>query len=143
MAVVGPDGKRIAIDAEPSREEAGLIESTFIPRLPGAYRVMAKATDATGAMIGETETGWTNDSGADEFRRLTPDHEALAELAARTGGETIEAADIESFAAGLAARPAPETVQTLFPLRHAAWAFGLAVICLAGEWGLRRRRGLP
>ncbi|MGC3967389.1 MAG: hypothetical protein QM775_08475 [Pirellulales bacterium] len=143
LAVVGPDGKRIVVDVEPSRREAGLYEATYVPRSPGAYRTEVKASAGDGAVIGGSEAGWTDDASADEFARLEPNRTALKELAERTRGEAVELKDLESFAAGLAARPAPETVQALFPLRHASWLFALAVCCLAGEWGLRRWRGLP
>jgi uncharacterized membrane protein len=143
LAVVGPDGKKIMVDAEPSRREAGLYEATFVPRLPGAYRAATKVTSGDGTSIGAAEAGWTDDAAAEEFARLSPDRAALEEVAVRTQGEAVELEDLESFAAGLAARPAPETVQALFPLRHAPWLFAVAICCLAGEWGLRRWRGMP
>ena len=34
------------------------------------------------------------------------------------------------------------TEQTIYPLWHSWTMFGLAVVCLAGEWGLRRWKGL-
>jgi uncharacterized membrane protein len=143
IAVTTPDGRTVNVSAEPSRTEAGLYEATYVPRLPGAYRAAAKVAGGDGEELGRTETGWTNDSAADEFRRLTPDRAALADLAAKTGGETVEVDELDSFAASLAARPAPETVQSLLPLRHTWWIFAFAVVCLSGEWGLRRWRGLP
>jgi len=143
LTVTTPDGRTVNVSAEPNHKEAGLYEATYVPRLPGAYRAVAKVSGGDGEEIGRTETGWTNDATADEFRRLTPDRKELADLAARTGGETVELGALDSFAASLAARPAPETVQSLLPLRHTWWIFAFAVVCLAGEWGLRRWRGLP
>ena len=64
-------------------------------------------------------------------------------MAKQTGGETVRPERLEAFAADLIARPAPEMQQQLLPLRYTPWVFGLAVICLADEWGLRRWRGLP
>ncbi|MBL8828266.1 MAG: hypothetical protein JNM18_14895 [Planctomycetaceae bacterium] len=143
LQVTPPDGKPLAIDAEPSRSEPGVYEASYVPRAPGAYRALAKVVDGAGAELGQVETGWTNDSAADEFRALTPDRAALAELARATQGETIELSELDDFAASLAARPVKETVQTLFPLWHTSGVFLLAIACLAGEWGLRRWRGLP
>lgn len=143
FVVTPPDGKPLTIEAEPSRREPGRYEATYVPRLPGAYRALAKTTDGAGQELPTAETGWTNDPSADEFRRLEPDRKALAELAQQTGGETVELDDLDSFAASLAARPVPETVQTLYPLRHTWWLFTVAVCCLAGEWGLRRWKGMP
>lgn len=143
LQVTPPDGKPLTIDAEPSRTEPGVYEASYVPRAPGAYRAMAKVVDGAGVDLGQVETGWTNDSAADEFRALTPDRAALTELARTTQGETIELAGLDDFAASLAARPVKETVQTLFPLWHTSGVFMLAIACLASEWGLRRWRGLP
>lgn len=143
FVVTPPDGKPLTLDAEPSRREPGLYEATYVPRLPGAYRALAKATDGAGQELPTAETGWTNDPSADEFRRLEPDRAALAELAQQTGGETVELDALDSFASSLAARPVPVTLQTLYPLRHTWWLFTIAVCCLAGEWGLRRWKGMP
>ena len=143
IEITPPDGKPLTIDAEPSRRDPGVYEASYVPRLPGAYRATAKVTDGAGTELNQVETGWTNDTAADEFRRLEPDRAALQELAKQSGGETVELDELDSFATSLAARPVPETLQTLYPLRHTAWLFALAVVCLAGEWGLRRWKGMP
>ncbi len=143
FVVTPPDGKPLTLDAEPSRREPGVYEASYVPRLPGAYRALAKATDGAGQELPTAETGWTNDPSADEFRRFEPDRAALNELAKLSGGETVELDELETFASSLAARPVPEMLQTLHPLRHTWWLFGLAVCCLAGEWGLRRWKGMP
>lgn len=143
IRVIPPDGKHVDLDAEPSLTEPGVYETTYVPRDSGAYRAMTKVVDGAGESLGESEVGWTNDPAADEFRRLSPDREALATLSQQTGGETIELDALESFAKSLAARPVPETVQTLYPLWHTPWVFILAIACLAGEWGLRRWKGMP
>lgn len=143
IVITAPDGTTLPLDAEPSRREAGVYEATYVPRAAGAYRAVANVVDGSGAELAKSETGWTNDPSADEFRRLEPDRELLRGLAKQTKGEAIELADLEKFAGTLAAKPMPETVQSLFPLRHLPWVFGLAIVCLAGEWGLRRWRGMP
>jgi len=143
VKITAPDGTVLPLDAEPSRSEAGVYEATYVPRASGAYRAAVNVVDGSGKELASNETGWTNDPSADEFRRLQPDRELLKKLAADTKGEAIEIKDLERFAGELAARPVPETVQSLFPLRQFPWIFGLAICCLAGEWGLRRWRGLP
>jgi uncharacterized membrane protein len=143
VKITGPDGAVLPLDAEPSRREAGVYEATYVPRTSGAYRAAVNVVDGSGKELAASETGWTNDLSADEFRRLEPDREMLKKLSADTKGEAIELKDLERFAGELAARPVPETVQSLFPLRTLPWILGLAICCLAGEWGLRRWRGLP
>ncbi|MCE9603429.1 MAG: glutamine amidotransferase [Planctomycetia bacterium] len=143
LRIVSPDGTTLPLDMEPSRREAGIYEASYVPRAPGAYRASVSVVDGSGKEIGGSETGWTNDPSADEFRRLEPDRDLLRKIATETKGDTVELKDLERFASELAARPVPETVQSLFPIWHTAWVFGLAIACLAGEWGLRRWRGLP
>jgi uncharacterized membrane protein len=138
-----PDGKVLTLEAEPSRQEAGVYETHYVPRMPGIYRALAKVVDGAGAELGQQVTGWANDPAAEEFRSLIPDRAALSDLAKRSGGETVELANLDSFAAGLAARPMKEVVHTLHPLWHTSWFFTFALACLAGEWGLRRWKGLP
>jgi hypothetical protein len=143
IEVTPPDGPAIKLDAEPSRREPGVYEAHYVSRASGPYRAVAHVSDGAGEELPQVETGWTHDPSADEFRVLTPARDALEELATKTGGETVELADLDAFAAGLASRPVPETVQTLFPLWHTSWVFLAAIACFAGEWGLRRWKGLP
>jgi uncharacterized membrane protein len=143
ITVTSPDGSTRTLDAEPSRREAGVYQASYVPRAPGPYRAVTTVTDGSGEALAPVETGWTFDPAANEFRSLSPDRAALSALAERTGGEAVELSDLDAFAASLAARPAPETVQTLFPLWHTGWVFAAAIACFAGEWGLRRWKGLP
>jgi len=143
VEVTPPDGPPLTLDAEPSRREPGVYEASYVSRAPGPYRATARVVDGAGEKLANVQTGWTHDPAAEEFRSLVPARAELQALASRTGGEAIELADLDTFAAGLSARPAPETVQTLFPLWHTGWVFTIAIACLAGEWGLRRWRGLP
>jgi hypothetical protein len=143
IEVTSPDGSSRALDAEPSRREPGVYQASYVPRESGPYRAKARVTDGSGVEMPAVETGWTFDPAADEFRSLSPDRDALQALAERSGGETVELSGLDAFAANLASRPVPETVQTLFPLWHTGWVFAIAIGCLAGEWGLRRWRGMP
>ncbi|HWA99641.1 MAG TPA: hypothetical protein VG713_14160 [Pirellulales bacterium] len=141
--VTPPDGPLRTLDAEPSRSRPGVYEASYVPRGAGPYRSVARVVDGSGAALDPIESGWTHDPAADEFRSLAVDRNALTVLAEQTGGETVELADLDRFAANLAARPAPESIETLFPVWHTGWVFAVAIACLAGEWGLRRWRGLP
>ena len=51
--------------------------------------------------------------------------------------------NLASFVESLSSRRAPVTEAWTSPLWHAPWVLLLAIGCLAGEWGLRRMRGLP
>lgn len=137
----GSSGLRLR--AEPSVEEAGLYEATYVPRGTGGYLARTAVTNAVGAEVGGAEVGWTTDLAAEEFRSLQPNVSLLQEIARRTGGEVISAGYLEQFARHLPARKAPVMEAWTTPAWHTPAMLGFALACLAGEWGLRRWKGLP
>jgi uncharacterized membrane protein len=140
---VRPPGEpSIELDAQPSLEEAGLFEALYTPRQAGAYRAEITQTDESGE-VQRTTLGWTSDPAADEFREITINHDAMARLAEATGGEVVSADGLNDFVTTLPARNVPLTETWLTPLWHRSWVFALVLLCLIGEWGIRRVRGLP
>jgi hypothetical protein len=127
---------------EPSLNEAGLYEATFIPRETGGYRAEAVVTDASGVEVGRTEVGWVAEPAADEFRSLKPNRALLEEIARKTHGEVISADKLTAFARGLPDRKVPVTETWTYPLWHTSTVFLLALGCFIAEWGLRRWKGL-
>jgi hypothetical protein len=110
--------------------------------LPGAYRVVAKASAPDGSVVGEREAGWAAQPVADEFARLEPNREYLNEIASKTHGEVVDGERLPSFVASLSSRSAPITEPWTSPLWHQPVYFLIAIGCLLGEWGLRRVNGL-
>lgn len=143
VRVTSPDAATLELTASASDAEAGQYETTYVPRMAGAYRVEVAVVGPDGAEVGRRTSGWTSDPAADEFRVLRPNRELLTRLARETGGELIEAADLPSLVADLPNRTAPVTEPSITPLWQTPWLFLLAIACLCGEWGLRRWRGLP
>src|SRR6185436_6686745 len=62
----------IHLTAEAVLNEAGLYETTFVPREAGGYKAEAIVTDPAGATVGHAAAGWSSDPAADEFRTLSP-----------------------------------------------------------------------
>ncbi len=143
VKVTTPDGKAIDLTAEASPKESGVYEAPYVPRMSGAYRVQALATAADGSDAGKAATGWTSEPAAYEFRDLRPNRAILETLARATGGQTVEAANIESFVATLPTRHAEITEPHIRLVWHQPWVFALAIGCLCAEWGLRRWKGMP
>jgi uncharacterized membrane protein len=141
--VTTPDGHKLALEAEPCDDEAGAYEAIQVPRQPGAYRVDVTAKAPDGSIVGQREAGWVAQPAADEFKNLRPNRAALAEIAAKTGGEVIEAADLDRFVADLPTRKAPVTEPYIRPAWHHPLFYVAIIACLCGEWGLRRWQGLP
>lgn len=142
IRVTTPEGPELVLDAAPSVSEAGAYVATHVPRMPGAYRAVVAAKAPDGSAIGERETGWAAQPLADEFNRLAPNRELLAQIAAKTKGELIDADSLDDFVASLDSRSAPITEPWTRPLWHHPLFFLVTIGCLAGEWGLRRWKGL-
>jgi hypothetical protein len=138
-----PDGSTVVQSAEPSLREAGLYETTFASRVTGRYRVNVEVADDDGKSLGKSQTGWVADPAAEEFQRVAPNTELLESLSKQTGGEVVDVNDLESFVRSLPTRQAPLTETYTTPLWHQPWILCLIVVCLCGEWGLRRWKGLP
>ena len=133
----------LTLTAEPSLDDPGLYEASYVPRRTGGYRARAIAVNPAGAEEGRAEAGWSSDLAADEFRALTPNTALLADLARRTGGRVVPSDGLESFVRDLPSTKAPVTELSSRPLWHTPWVFLLALACFIAEWGWRRTQGLP
>ncbi len=138
-----PDGESFELAAEPSDEQLGLYTASYWPRASGGYRVEAVATAEDGSEIERRETGWASQPGVEEFRDLEANRRLLEDLARQTGGEVITPDDLPTFVTDLPNRKVPVAEQWTYPLWHQPWLFGLAILCLCAEWGVRRWKGLP
>jgi hypothetical protein len=137
-----PNTNTVRLSAEPSATEAGAYEATFVPRASGAYQAEAVVTDAQGAESGRAQVGWTTDPAGEEFGSLRPNRPVLEAIARQTGGQVVSERELSDLATRLPRRAAPVSESWAMPLWHRSTVFLLALVCLAAEWGLRRRRGL-
>jgi hypothetical protein len=135
-------GSPLVVLADPDPREPGAYVASHVARVPGGYRVIARAVAPDGVAVGEREAGWAAQPSADEFIRLEPDRDALRSIAEKTRGEVIDPANLDAFVRGLSSRPAPISEPWVAPLWHHPAYFLLAIICLTAEWGLRRVNGL-
>jgi uncharacterized membrane protein len=133
----------LKLTAQPSADEAGLSEATFVPRSAAAFRARVVALNAAGAEAGRAEAGWVSDPAAAEFASLVPVRAPLEELARRTGGRVLTEKELDAWANSLPAEKAPVMETWTQPLWHTPWIFLLAVACLCGEWAWRRTHGMP
>lgn len=140
--VTAPDGKTLALEPEPSDGEAGAYTASYVPRQTGAYRAVIKVTAPDGSAVGERQAGWVAQPAAEEFKTLRPNRAWLADIAAKTRGEVIESDALDKFVAGLPARRAPITEPWIRPVWNHPLFYVVILVCFAGEWGLRRWKGL-
>lgn len=137
-----PQGEPLMIPAEPSLEEPGRFELTYVPHESGEYRVHARGTDSAGEVFGEAEVGWTHNPLADEFEELNVRQHWLQELADRSGGEVVASNSLASFAESLPTRTSPKMETWSTPLWHRGPVLAVILTLLLAEWLLRRRQGL-
>jgi hypothetical protein len=82
-------------------------------------------------------------SGIEEFQNLSGNAALLDKLAGASGGEVVEQSELASFVEKLKEKPLPVMETRTSPLWHLPVFFLLALLCFAGEWGLKRWKGLP
>lgn len=143
LIVQTPDGKKIPVPVIPSDQVAGEYEASFVPRSPGGYVVAVTVKAPDGSDVGSAQAGFQHEPAAAEFRSLAPNRELLTQLAERTGGEVLRPDQLDSFVKELPNRRMPVTEPWVYPLWHQWPLLVFACVCLAGEWGLRRWKGLP
>ncbi len=123
-----PGGDTLTLDGEPDPREAGAYATTYVPREPGAYNIVAAATAPDGSALGEQGSRLGGSAGG---RRVCPPRARprIPENRSRqqTGGEVVDGDRLASFVASLSSRSAtdhravdvPTLASTaLFPDRH-------------------------
>ncbi len=147
VTVSPPPGGQIHLHAEPVADEIGIFTASYVPRSSGAYTARAVFTDAQGNRLGDAVTGWAVNLEGEEFQSIATDDTLLKRIARETGGRVLSVQDLDRFAQNLPQRQVPVTVSQT----QAVWdlpgmlplLFLLVVLCLAGEWILRRWKGWP
>jgi len=143
IKVQTPDKRSIDLVAESSSTAPGEYVATFAPREAGTYRATIAVSAADGSEVGSRQTGWSVEPETEEFRTLSVNRPLLERIAKETGGEMVDADGLDRFVASLPNRKIPVVESWTYPLWHQWQMFLVAMICLIGEWGLRRWRGLP
>ncbi|KPK44406.1 MAG: hypothetical protein AMJ65_03100 [Phycisphaerae bacterium SG8_4] len=142
-----PNDQTVRLRAEAVPGESGLFEAAYVPRFSGGYFARAVVTDEKDNEIGDAETGWAADLEAREFRSIRANRPLLETIAGRTGGRVVELDELNDFARELPSRDVPITTTQIKPLWDLAGigptVFLLALMCFAGEWALRRWKGMP
>lgn len=137
----------IRLTAKAAPDEVGLFEATYLPRSSGGYLAQAQIADSDGNEVGQAEAGWAADLEAREFGSIATNQALLETIARQTGGRLVDISDLDRFARDLPSQDMPiSTVVTrsLWDLPGVMPAvFLLALACFAGEWAIRRWKGMP
>lgn len=145
FSVTGPDGQAFQLTGEPSDSDPGLFEATLAAGQAGAWQMAVTATVADDAKEPPLNAvaGWASQPDQNEMKSVQVDHAFLEQIAKTTGGRTVQLRDLESFISSLPQSSAPLVEIWSWPIWHSWWVYLIAVACLAADWTLRRRRGLP
>ena len=135
IEVTTPDGKKMALEAEPDENEAGAYVARHVPRQPGAYRAAVTVNAPDGSPVGQREAGWVAQPAAEEFNHLRPNRALVAEIAAKTGGEVVASNDLNRFVASLPTRKAPITEPWIRPAWHHPLFYLAIIACLVWRVG--------
>jgi uncharacterized membrane protein len=133
----------IVLNAEASLDEPGVYSAVFVPKETGAWTVDAEAMTGDGDKLTADKAGWIYEPQVEEFKRPGTNLELLTKLAEQTGGEIVDATDLDDFVARLQNKPMPVVEAWTMPLWDQPLVFLVVLCCLVGEWGLRRSKGLP
>lgn len=143
VTVTTADGKQISVDTTSSDQTPGEYDATFVPRAAGGYKAHVSVSGPDGSPVGEAEAGFTYEPDTEEFRSLRTNRDLLQRIAERTQGEVIEPDELDQFVSSLPNRRIPITEPWIYPLWHHWPMLAIAILCLVGEWGLRRWKGWP
>lgn len=143
LSVETPDGKNLTFAAASSDQKPGEYVAELLPRAAGSYRISVVAKSSDGQEIGRRETGAVHEPLADEFRSLRPNRELMQTFAEKSSGDVIEQDELDEFVSSLPNRKIPVTDPWIYPLWHQWPVLAVAMLCLVGEWGIRRWKGMP
>ena len=142
ISVQAPNEKPLRIAGKSDLDNAGVYQADFLTSQAGVYQVTATVAAADGSPVGTVKSGWVSDPAYREFQNVGLNEDQLNEIAAQTGGEVIDVSDLDRFVTDLPNRKLPVLETWVFPIWHRPWVLICALLCLCGEWGLRRWKGL-
>ncbi len=147
IEIIDPLGKKTQLTAEPVYDETGLYEATYIPHINGGYLAQVSVTNVENSEIGSARTGWSVDLDAQEFKSIKTNRPFLEILAKQTGGRIVELNEIGKFVNSLPGENVPVAETRIRPLWETRGlslvVFLIILMCLTGEWTLRRWKGMP
>jgi hypothetical protein len=140
--ITAPDGTTETRTLDWTVERDGEYSGTFEPTMEGEYRVDVLATRRSGGVLGEDQTHLSVGPSLEEYFDANLRRPFLERLSQETGGRYYSPEDAERLAEDISITGAGVTLTEERDLWDMPILFFLFVSFLAGEWILRRRKGL-
>lgn len=142
VTVTPMGGDPVTLDAVMDDQASGVYQTEFWSAEGSAFHVSAEVQSLDGTRVGEAQSGWSQNTGAEEFSRLAVNTQRLEQLAKETGGRVVRVSELDQFAADLPNQRVPIRETWLYPLWHSPWILTIAIGCLCMEWTIRRIKGM-
>ena len=123
----------IVLNAEASLEEPGVYTAVFVPKEAGAWTVEAEVATGEGEKLAADKAGWIYEPQVEEFQRPGINDALLTKLAEQTGGEMVDAEDLDDFVSKLQSKPMPVVEAWTMPLWDQPLVFLIVLCSLVGE----------
>ncbi|MCA9062187.1 MAG: hypothetical protein KDA96_03990 [Planctomycetaceae bacterium] len=148
FVVTGPNGKSLEVSGKPTDDTPGAFEAVVAAADAGAWQVATTAVLPTDPDAPEEEplkatTGWASQPDQDEMKSTVVNRSFLDQIAELSGGRVVEADELDDFISDFPTEKVAVVEIHSWQIWHQWWVYLTAVICFAGDWTLRRRRGLP
>lgn len=139
--LVAPDGRVVTVPLEWTLGEDGVYAGRFVPEVAGMHTLRAEARRGRDTVRALEAAFLADDTGADvEQAELRAPF--LRSIAEATGGRYYPLSEAGQLAEDVMYTESGVTVRESLDLWDMPAVFLVLTALLAGEWGLRRRRGL-
>ena len=143
LRVTAPDGRSEVVGTVPEKgaDAAGRFVAEYRPATAGVYKISVDAKNGS-ALLGSATASMLVGGADVEMTDPRLNRQALARVAAASGGRVVEEDQLDSLGDILKALVPAAELSVRRDLWHSGWSFVAILALLSAEWMLRRRWGL-
>jgi len=143
LRVTAPDGRSEVVGTVPEKgaDAAGRFVAEYRPATAGVYKISVDAKNGS-ALLGSATASMLVGGADVEMTDPRLNRQALARVAAASGGRVVEEDQLDSLGDILKALVPAAELSVRRDLWHNGWSFAAILALLSAEWMLRRRWGL-
>ena len=144
--VIRADGTTLKLPGRPANDEVGRYDAEVSAGESGLWHCKVTATLERPEKTPEeltAEHGWVTQPEREEMSSLQIDRSWMQTMAEQSGGRVVRSDDLDSFVDRLQSTEAPMMEFFTWPIWHQWSVFFVVLVCLGGDWTIRRRMGYP